>query len=591
MTAFPPSGPPLLWKRPLGQGFSGAIVVGGRVFTQFQERGGQYLVCLDAETGSTVWQTRYDWPWQYDAKWPGPYATPTWSEGLVFFAGGQGLVGAADGSDGHILWKRNLLLEFKGKGMHFGYACTPLVEHGKVFFNVGSTNPAFVALSTKDGKTAWATGSDNASYSSPILVTCGGETQVLAFLEIAAFGCSPHTGEQRWYSTWGGGYMAHGAWPLWREPYVFRTLPFRRGCRLDRVTREGGAFAVEEVWTSRELSCDFMTPAIVGNHIYGFDVTSVQAARQGRTPGDFVCLDFATGAVCWRTNATGHASVIASGDKLLIFNEFGTLILAAADPTEYRELARATLTTDGICWTAPTLHRDRLIIRNHESIACYYLGADPAGIGQTAIHTKAERPRLARHWLDAYETKDLWAPTLSDLALWFVFGAAGVYGLVWIVHLPLRKRHGAIHFDLAFAVFVALVALRPVSAAMGRFIFTWPVAVHALFLWVLMAGSYAQERRSRRNDALARAALALFALACFGYVTACSRLMIIAGWGFLTGLIAATPVMFRVARRLIRAPPDAATFGLIVLSFAIHFWASAIVVLWRANAGGEIAEF
>src|SRR5580658_9816512 len=62
--SWPAAGPPKIWQRELGQGYSGFIVADGKLFTQRQSIGGQYLLCLDPATGHTVWEHRYDWAWQ-----------------------------------------------------------------------------------------------------------------------------------------------------------------------------------------------------------------------------------------------------------------------------------------------------------------------------------------------------------------------------------------------------------------------------------------------------------------------------------------------------------------------------------------------
>src|SRR4051812_11145069 len=49
------SGPPVLWSRELGQGYSSFIAVGPHVYTLNQTLYEQAVVCLDAETGKTVW--------------------------------------------------------------------------------------------------------------------------------------------------------------------------------------------------------------------------------------------------------------------------------------------------------------------------------------------------------------------------------------------------------------------------------------------------------------------------------------------------------------------------------------------------------
>ena len=92
---WPAGGPPRLWTRELGQGHSGFIVAEGRVYTQRQNLSGQYLLCLDPDSGQTIWETRYDWAWQLKGAYPGPYATPTWYRGKVYYASPSGLVSSS----------------------------------------------------------------------------------------------------------------------------------------------------------------------------------------------------------------------------------------------------------------------------------------------------------------------------------------------------------------------------------------------------------------------------------------------------------------------------------------------------------------
>src|SRR5262249_532540 len=126
--AWPEDGPPRLWSRDLGQGYSGFVVGEGKLFTQRQALGGQSVLCLDPDTGPTVWETRCDWPWQPKGAYPGPYATPTWYRGKVYYSCPAGAVGCLDARTGASLWSLNVRDRFSGRGWEFGYAATPLVE-------------------------------------------------------------------------------------------------------------------------------------------------------------------------------------------------------------------------------------------------------------------------------------------------------------------------------------------------------------------------------------------------------------------------------------------------------------------------------
>lgn len=48
---WPAAGPPVLWVKELGQGYSAFVAEGDRVYTQGQNLQGQYVYCLDARSG------------------------------------------------------------------------------------------------------------------------------------------------------------------------------------------------------------------------------------------------------------------------------------------------------------------------------------------------------------------------------------------------------------------------------------------------------------------------------------------------------------------------------------------------------------
>ncbi len=105
--AWPAGGPPIVWRRPLGEGFSSLVVGDGRVYTQYQDASGQFVVCLDSATGETIWRYRYDWPFELGEKYPGPRATPTLVHGRIYFAGPSGLIGCLS-DRGKLVWSVNV---------------------------------------------------------------------------------------------------------------------------------------------------------------------------------------------------------------------------------------------------------------------------------------------------------------------------------------------------------------------------------------------------------------------------------------------------------------------------------------------------
>src|ERR1051326_9208821 len=60
--SWPTSGPRRLWSRELGDGYSAIAAEGGKLYTMYRSGEQDVVVALDAATGKTVWEYRYDAP-------------------------------------------------------------------------------------------------------------------------------------------------------------------------------------------------------------------------------------------------------------------------------------------------------------------------------------------------------------------------------------------------------------------------------------------------------------------------------------------------------------------------------------------------
>ena len=73
---WPAGGPALLWQAEiLGEGYASFAVVGGRLYTQGQKDGRQFVIALDAATGKLIWQNSQRrhlrrWPRRRSARRP-----------------------------------------------------------------------------------------------------------------------------------------------------------------------------------------------------------------------------------------------------------------------------------------------------------------------------------------------------------------------------------------------------------------------------------------------------------------------------------------------------------------------------------------
>src|SRR6188508_2196355 len=64
---WPASGPRVMWKRPIGEGYSSPVVEGNSLFTMYGKSGQEVVLAAHAETGATLWEQSAPMTFQSDA--------------------------------------------------------------------------------------------------------------------------------------------------------------------------------------------------------------------------------------------------------------------------------------------------------------------------------------------------------------------------------------------------------------------------------------------------------------------------------------------------------------------------------------------
>ncbi len=360
LKSWPDSGPRQLWKVPVGDGFSGITVAGGRVFTLYGQGKDELAVAHDAATGRQIWRVRIDGKYESDMG-GGPRATPTVDGNLVYVLSAGGQLHALDTATGRRVWGRDLTRDFGAKPPQWGVSTSPLVEGNLLLLDVGgSSGNSAAALDKKTGKTVWTSQSDQAGYSAPVAITVGGVRQVLFFTATALTALAPSNGKLLWRVPWRTDWDVNAATPIFVAPdKVFVSSGYDTGSALLRI-KPGGA--PDEVWRSRGMKNQFSSSVLHGGHLYGFDNKVLKA------------VDVATGKDKWKQSGLGHGSLLYADGHLFVLSESGQLVLAEANPAGYREKASAEVLS-GKCWTAPTLANGRLYVRNEEEMVALEVAA------------------------------------------------------------------------------------------------------------------------------------------------------------------------------------------------------------------------
>ncbi len=409
-----PAQPKKLWDKPIGIGYGGPAVVGGKLYVMDRELaksaknpdspfqrsavdGNERVLCLDAKTGERLWSWEY--PCVYQVSYAaGPRCTPTVDGDRVYCLGTMGDLHCLDAATGHVKWKANFVSDFDARVPVWGFACHPLVDGDNLICVGGGPDKLVIAFDKKTGKVNWQSQSceGDFGYGAPVIYEFGGKRQLIVWHARAVVGLDPATGKRIWSVPFDARSSLNV--PIPRkvgENGLFMTS-FYNGSFFLNVSAD----SAKVVWKSQargempnqtlDLSSIMTTPICEGDYTYGVC-----------SHGELRCIVTATGERKWfsmqatrsasspakgpepdpRTERWGHAFLVKHEDKTIIFNEHGDLIFAKLSEKGYEETSRAHVIDATntmargrkVVWMHPAFADKCVFVRNDERIVCYSL--------------------------------------------------------------------------------------------------------------------------------------------------------------------------------------------------------------------------
>lgn len=376
--------PRLVWKRPIGAGWSGFATCGDHAVT-LEQRGDEEVISSYAiPTGSPEWTVAVPARHETILGGVGPRSTPTIRDGVVYATGATGWLHVIDGATGTVIWRKNILddlgidPEKHAAAVAWGRAGSPLVTENLVIVPAGgprrkpaadeTEHSSLVAYDRKSGDRRWTAGNEQIAFATPELVTFGGREQVLIVNEAHVAAYDPADGTELWQVNWPGHSNSDAscsqAMPI-DDRRFFVSKGYGIGAAVFEIDWANLAAPDTLPWTMRPvwqdsklLKTKFTNVVLHEGHAFGL------------SDGILECVRLADGARAWKRGRYGQGQVLRVGGLLLVQAESGAVVLVAATPEEPRELARLEAIA-GQTWNNPCLAGTRLLVRNAEEAACY----------------------------------------------------------------------------------------------------------------------------------------------------------------------------------------------------------------------------
>ncbi len=414
---LPLAGPPLVWEKAVGKGYSAPSVRDGKLVVHHRIGREEIVEACEAKTGLTYW--KYAYPSDYRDPFGynnGPRCTPLLTADHCYTFGAEGVLLCLDMVTGKKVWQCDTAKDFDVPEAFFGAGSSPILEDGLLIVQVGAhPNSAVVAFDAATGKTVWQnvgeknwagvpmtgwpgersvvwdranpTFEKQASYCTPVLATIHGRRTLLVCTRQGLVSLDPKTGAVNfsfWFRSRANETVTAMTPVVLDDLILLSNAYYKTGSVCLRV--KPGGKAVEEVWRGLQLEVHWTRPVLHDGMLYAFTGRNEPDAR-------FRCVELATGDVKWdraegwpngghaklsagdkAPDVFGRGAAILADGKLIALGEAGLLGLFKPSAEKIEELARWQVPQMHYpCWAAPVVANRLLFLRDEDRLVCYDL--------------------------------------------------------------------------------------------------------------------------------------------------------------------------------------------------------------------------
>jgi len=377
LKTWPPEGPEVLWKAPLGDSFGSFAVSGGKACVFIERGGNEVCAAFDAKTGKELWASSLGSTIFEKLGGNGPRSTPALDDGKVYLLGTCLLLACLNAADGKEIWKHNLPKEYGGtmqlraSGIGpWGSAASPLLDGNLIFVHGGGKDGAFLAFDKTTGSLVWKGQNELLTHSTPAPATIHGQRQIIFLCQSGLVSVAADMGALLWRYPFKFSISAAST-PIVCGDVVYCSAGYNVGTDALRVSKNGAEWTTTKLWHKDQPDCNHWTTPICKDGylygIYGFK-DFVQPGSNAGAP--LKCIELATGKEMWSQPGfgSGGGTILAAG-QVLVQSDSGALVLVEASPAAYKENARFT-PLGGKCWTMAVVSGGRIYARNTRMGVC-----------------------------------------------------------------------------------------------------------------------------------------------------------------------------------------------------------------------------
>jgi outer membrane protein assembly factor BamB len=384
------SGPAIIWRTALGEGYAGPAVHNGRVYLlDYNERKkADALRCFSLSSGKELWRR-----WYYvDLKRNHGYSRtiPAVTDKYVVTIGPRSHVMCVDPVSGKMLWSHDLEKEFGIKGTEKGRITPdfytgqcPLIDDDVAVIAPGG-KALMIGVDCSSGRIIWQTPNPDSlrmSHGSIMPMTMQGKRMYVYNAVGGVCGVSAeksNVGKLMWTTTeWSPTTTA--ASPILLENNEIAVFgSYGAGGARIAISSSGSGYTAtvkEQHKATNGLASDQQTPIVLGNYIWG-----VLPENAGALKKQLVCYkksDLLTAV--WSSGkenrfGRGLGPYIVSGNNLYLLDDDGNLYFYKIEDTKVTLIASHRILKGVEAWGPMAIAGKYLIMRDARNLLCLNIG-------------------------------------------------------------------------------------------------------------------------------------------------------------------------------------------------------------------------
>lgn len=409
----------LLWKREDIGTRSTPVAMNGRLYTMMRsnpgtDTEGEKVVCLDAETGETLWENAFN-VWMSDVPdtrvgWSSVVADP--ESGNVYALGVCDLFLCINAETGQTVWSKPLHEQFGMLSTYGGRTNFPVIHEDLVIISgiiinwgeAAKPNHRLIAMDKLTGEVVWFSGTkdlpNDTTYSAPTLTTIEGQRQlILGTGDGAVWGIQPRTGKPLWHHDLSRRGLFATPLVVGNRVYASHSEENMSGSSMGAVASvEVGGTGDEtygkEVWKMEGLVVGRSAPVVVDNRLYVVDDRCKLWIIDTET-GDLVSERIAIG------DRKQWPSLLVADEKLYVLTENGRWAILAMTEDGVEFLSKGRIRNEAF-HSSPILANGNLYFQGASALYC--VGSPESKqkplvlaeqlLGETAIEENPEPAQL-----------------------------------------------------------------------------------------------------------------------------------------------------------------------------------------------------